>query len=173
MSKIKKFANTQSLKSIYYATIYPHLTYGISCWGGVPISRRETLIKLQKRSIRYISKSPRLAHTSDLFFKLNILKLQEVYTLRVSIIMYQINFGSWIGDLNMKKITTIHNYETRLSSNENYCNPQVSTNMGKNSFTYVEPKVWAGIDIEVKKLPLKEFKKTFAKTLIEQYKLTS
>ena len=86
--------------------------------------------------------------------------------------MYQINIGSWIGDLNLKKITTVHNYQTRLSSNENFCTPQVSTNMGKNSFTYVGPKVWAGIDIEVKKLPLKQFKKAFAKILIDQYNLT-
>ena len=169
MSKLRKFSNDNTLKRIYHATIYPQLRYCISCWGGVPLSRRNHLIILQKRAIRIISKAHRLDHTTSLFKQQNLLKIPEIYTLSISIIMYKINNGSWIGNLNMQKLDSTHSYGTRLSHNQNFSLPTIRTNVGKNSFVYMGPKIWSQISLNIKNLPIAAFKKAISKFLLEAY----
>ena len=157
ISKISRYADYKSLKALYYATIHTHLNRGITCWGAVPLSRREALIKLQKRAIRYISKEPRDAHTTKLFHQLRILKLPDLYKQQVLIVMHKINNNSWRGNLQMHKSDIRHSHQTRFTTNQNYSFPQVKSNIGKNSFNYMGPKLWAEIKMDVKNLPLKFF----------------
>ena len=160
MSKIKRLVNTETLKTIYYATIYPHKIYCVSSWGGVSQARRDHLIVLQKRAIRIISKVGYRDHTSDLFLNLNLLKQPDIYKLRLLTIMHKVNNGTWIGNLNLQKIDSLHQYPTRLSSNQNFSLPSINTNVGMNSFAYMGPKVWSEIPGSLKKLPICPFKKS-------------
>ena len=129
--------NEETMKTLYYAMIYPQLISSISSWGGVPLSRQSRLITLQNRAIRIISKAEKKDHTTPLFQKLNLLKLTDIYKLRLLLIMHKIHNKLWFGNLNLKNIDSIHSYETRLSSNENYCLPQISSNIKKGSFIYI------------------------------------
>ena len=56
------------LKTIYNSLIVPHLTYGILVWG----SNTSYLFKLQKKTIRTITKSKYNEHTEPLFKMLNL-----------------------------------------------------------------------------------------------------
>ena len=85
--------------------------------------------------------------------------------------MYKINNGSWIGDVNIQKIDSIHNYDTRLSHNQNFCLPSIRTNAGKSSFLYTGPKIWSKISIEVKNLPIFAFKKSITKSMLDNYQI--
>ena len=169
MSKIKRLVNSETLKTIYYATVYPHMVYCISSWGGVPPTRRNHLIVLQKRAIRIISKVGYREHTSDLFHNLNLLKQPDIYKLRLLTIMHKINNGTWIGNIGLQKIDSLHQYSTRLSSNQNYRLPSFPTNRGMNSFVYMGPTFWAEYPNEIKTLPLQSFKKTITKIMVEEY----
>ena len=170
MSRIKKLLSKNTLKTIYFSSIYPHLLYSISSWGSVPLSRMNHLMMLQKRAIRIISNVNAREHTTNLFYKLHLLKLPEIYKLRLIIIMYKINKGTWIGNLNLTKVDSIHNYKTRLSVNQNFSLPAIRTNLGKKSFSFMGPQAWSNISNEVKILPPNLFKKTVLKSMLETYK---
>ena len=65
MKQVQHFFLTNSLKTLYFAMIHPHITYGILIKS----------IKLQKRTIRLINKVEFNAHTEPLFKRANILTL--------------------------------------------------------------------------------------------------
>ena len=109
MCRLKNFLPLHVLRILYNSLILPHLQYGILTWGFC-LGRLE---KLQKRSVRIITRSKYNAHTDPLFKSLNLLKLKDIYTNWVcwsytsssSIIYYQCIL--WIWSLNRSEIPII------------------------------------------------------------------
>lgn len=62
---------------LYYTLIYPYLSYCHLIWGKAV--HLDKLVKLQKKAIRIITRSPFNCHTAPLFRDLNILPLDEFY----------------------------------------------------------------------------------------------
>ena len=75
MSRCKKFLPSSVLLKIYNALIISRINYGILCWG----FENKRIYKLQKKAIRLICNEKYLAHTDPLFFKLNTLKVNDIY----------------------------------------------------------------------------------------------
>ena len=73
------------LKTIYFSLIHPHLNYGTLLWG----FNLERLDILQKKAIRIISHSYNIAHTSNLFKQLNILKVEDIFKLKQMVFYYK------------------------------------------------------------------------------------
>jgi len=71
------FLPTNSFKTLYFAMMHPHITYGILAWGNASSSILNKSIKLQKRTIRLIYKVEFNAHTELLFKRANILTLGD------------------------------------------------------------------------------------------------
>ena len=79
MCRLKNFLPLHVLRILYNSLILPHLQYGILTWGFC-LGR---LQKLQKRSVRIITRSKYNAHTDPLFKSLNLLKLKDLFELSV------------------------------------------------------------------------------------------
>ena len=82
--KLRNYVYLSALKAVYYSFVYSHLQYCISTWGLTSKTALDPLEKLHKRIIRYLSKSPYLAHTNPLFFKLNLLKINDICLLEIA-----------------------------------------------------------------------------------------
>jgi hypothetical protein len=82
LSRLRNAADTKLLKILYYAFIESHLQYGISAWGGVYTNNLHSLILLQKRAIRIVTKSGYLEHTERLFQEQRILQMRRLYMYR-------------------------------------------------------------------------------------------
>ena len=67
----------------------PHLMYGIEIWYGITQLNDERIFKLQKKSIRAINCLPYATHTNDYFKSLNLLKIEDLYKLKVLQYMYR------------------------------------------------------------------------------------
>ena len=79
LNQVKYCFNLECLRLLYYSFIYPHILYGLLCWGnGDPTQLQRTFL-LQKRAVRIISKAKYNSHTEPLFKKKNILKLDDLY----------------------------------------------------------------------------------------------
>ena len=78
MTKIKQQLPLNALLNIYNALILPHLNYGLMIWGW----KSKKLTSLQKRAVRIITKSHYRAHTTELFRKLNMLKIKDLCALQ-------------------------------------------------------------------------------------------
>ena len=52
ISRIRHFTNLNSLKLIYYALVYPYLTYGNLIWGNAYKSHIRKLVNIQKNNCK-------------------------------------------------------------------------------------------------------------------------
>ena len=89
MYQLRPFLNSTMMKNIYYSIIYSHIVYAIQVWGSAGKIENDKILVLQKRTIRLISNKDLrlvmpgpLAFTSPIFFKLEILKVKDIFTLQ-------------------------------------------------------------------------------------------
>ena len=86
MYKARRHLNKHSLRNLYYAYIYPYLTYCVEVWGCASKCQLNSLFLVQKKILRIMTFSPYLAHTDPLFKGLKILPVNKLYIDRIGII---------------------------------------------------------------------------------------
>ena len=91
INKFKLTFPSNILLDLYFTLILPYLNYGILAWGNSSRSQMDRLLLLQKRILRIICNENWLAHTDQLFHSKKVLKIYELYNLRLGCIMYSIN----------------------------------------------------------------------------------
>ena len=170
LSKLKPYVDTGTLKMIYFSTIYPHLSYCVTSWGGSSKTTLLPLVRLQKRVMRILTNSPYNSHTDPLFNKLKILPLAQIYELNLLTLFHKFHKNKIPMPSNLIPISQVHNYNTRLSRNKNYKQNLNKLNLGQRTYSSQGIKVWKSIPTEFKKLPISIFKlkiKTYLLNLIK------
>ena len=89
LCKARRYFNLDTLKTLYYAFLFPHLYYCIEVWGNTFNVHIDPLEKMIKRALRLISGSNRRAHTTPLFENLEILTLRKLYVYSIQVFMYK------------------------------------------------------------------------------------
>ncbi len=142
MRKTKNLLNSTHLLTLYYSLIYPYLDYGITLWGSTHTSYVSKIYKLQKKTVRIITTSKYNDHTNPLYKKLKILKLEDIYKLKVAKYMYafdkQILPSPLLDIISYNRNT--HEYNTR-----NKDNPHIDTRrtiIASNSLRHKGPEIW-------------------------------
>ena len=82
LNRLRNTLPENILKTIYNSLINPYLHYCILSWGPNNESQTDRLFKLQKKAVRLITCSRFYAHTENLFKKLKILKIQDIFVLQ-------------------------------------------------------------------------------------------
>ena len=80
------------LRSVYYAHIYSHLSYGLIIWG--PMASQQLvkeLTRIQDASIRIVCKSSKWATVKSLYKQLQVLQLPEMVKLELAKYGYKIS----------------------------------------------------------------------------------
>ena len=109
----KRHANKNSLKLIYYALVYPYLTYGNQVWGNTYPTRLKKLFNIQKKIVRLICFKLYTGHSEPLFFNLRILNVYKINDYLCSLFMYGIimvknyQISTFIISSKIKKCITI------------------------------------------------------------------
>ncbi len=88
--QVKHLLPAESLRTLYFATLHPHLSYGILAWGNAPKSALNRLALMQKKAIRYICKANYNSHTEPLFKNLNILNIWDLHEYEITLFMYKL-----------------------------------------------------------------------------------
>ena len=88
IKQVKYILPDDSLKTLYYALIQSHLTYGILAWGNASDSTLKKTKILQKRAIRCIHKANYNSHTDPLFKHSKLKKLTDIYETQVLLFMH-------------------------------------------------------------------------------------
>ena len=122
------------LLNIYYSLVYLYFTYCNLVWGGAANIHLDSIIKLQKKALRIISKVGYLDHSQPLFDNLKLLKVEEIYKFNCAKFIYQCYNTNSLG--NFKKLLntngTYHSYFTR--NKDSLRKPKVRLMKFKNSF---------------------------------------
>ena len=71
----------RTLFTLHNSLYISHFLYGILLWG--KSNNMQTIDKLQKKAIRLISYNRSLGHTEPLFKVFNLLKFNDIYTLKL------------------------------------------------------------------------------------------
>ena len=79
---------TSILTTIYYSMIHPYILYGLMLWGSAYKSYLHTIEILQKKAIRNVHKTKYNEHTMPLFRSSKILKIEDMYKLKLLMFMF-------------------------------------------------------------------------------------
>ena len=104
-------------------------------------------------------------HVNLYYNLLGILKLENIYRLKVSLFTYKLkNDKSNTPAVLLNILTTaseIHSYNTRYVANQNFFKPSVCTNYGMSTFKFSAVKIWESVPPEFKHFPYMLFKKWY------------
>ena len=151
--KAKYYLSSKSLLTLYYALVYPHLTYCNLIWASTYVTNLQRIYLLQKRPVPAISKADYKASSKPLFANLKILDVFSIYSLQVSSFMYlyhndalPIAFTQIFQTGNQ-----IHQYSTRYS--DFYRPHTCRTNIKKFSILFQGPRIWNSLPNNTKNAP--------------------
>ena len=115
------------------------IQYCILLWANSYYSHLHKLRLLQKKAIRIISNTDYRTHSSKLFLKLNLLKLDDIMTFQLGTFMYKLKNNKLPSMIPHMFITNenIHSHNTR--NKEGYLIPSVRTNCRKLTVSYAGP----------------------------------
>ena len=77
MYKLKNVLSEHILLILYNALISSHLNYGLFVWGA------DRLEILHKKTVRIVTKSNFIAHTDPLFRQLQVLKIEDMFKVKI------------------------------------------------------------------------------------------
>ena len=108
----------ETLRTLYFTLIHPHLTYGILAWGNAKVNLLHKTELLQKRALRIIHNKRFNSHTDPLFKQSGILKLNDLYQLEVMLFMHDYSHNKLPSSFMNIYVTNQHvsrTYHTRQS----------------------------------------------------------
>ena len=107
------------MQGLYYALIYPCLSYGNIAWGNTHTTRLQPIRRLHKKIIRIITFSKFTDRTSPLFKELSILPLDDINNAAIALFKFRYFNNMLPSSFNnffcLNK--EIHQYNRRSSSN--------------------------------------------------------
>lgn len=139
--------DTEKLISVYYGWVYPHLSYGIVCWGQATDIGR--VLICQKRVLRVMFGLSRMDSCRGLFRNNGIMTVISVYLYKLLIYIH----------VNKNKFVTrneIHSHFTRASSSIQLA--KISHIYYKRSPVYAGCSMYNKLPERIRKLNLKRFK---------------
>ena len=164
--KANFYLHQNSLLLLYYALIYPYLTYCNLIWASTYVTNLQRIYLLQKRAVRLISKSDCRAPSKPLFAKMKILDIFSIYSLQASSFMYLYHKNKL--PLSFSEVfqtgSQIHHYSTRTS--ESYRSHSCRTNFKKFSILFQGPKIWNSLPMHIKAVSSFQSFKQLMKSLL-------
>ena len=145
ISKLRHYLPISTLIEIYYALFFSHLNYSCQIWGQNFNHNVERVFILQKRCLRLITFSDFNAPSSEIFARLNLLKVSDLIQLRNITLVHDIlNNKCPIRVSNVFSLNYYqHNHQTRGNVNHLLVRPSFRTFMyGTNSITYKSILQW-------------------------------
>ena len=114
LAKLRRFLNSEKLKSTYFAIFHSHLNCICVAWGLTRFPQQKVSI-LQTKGLRIMNFAAFIAHTTPLFKNCNIFKFADVENVESCIFINNcFNKDSLsISNGNFKLVSTTHSYNTR------------------------------------------------------------
>ena len=170
--KLSYIVSQHVLTTLYHTLIKPYLTYCNIVWASNYLSRLKPLEILQKRIIRIVCSTDRLASTSVLFKQLNLLKLRDINIVQIAQFMYRYNHRLLPATFDNYFVlnSMVHEHNTRSSIRSKYHMPIVRTNNRKFSIKFSGPNTWNNTSYDMlSAIFLSNLKIKLSKLIISSY----
>ena len=161
IKRIKRFIPKSEYLKIYNALFMSHLTYCISCWGGVPVSKLQKIFAIQKRCVRIpfgkefsfdhpefyetcarcrtfeenmAPKNYCLEHTKPIFNEHNILSLNNLHIFHTFMELFKIiKFRTPVSLFELFEVS---------SRSQLMILPRVNLDVSKQNFVFKSASIW-------------------------------
>ena len=140
--RVSKYLPRSILLLLYNSYVNSKLSYCLDSWGNAPHSHLNKILLFQKRIIRIINKKPIAFPTKQLFISSNILKIDNMYAMKVLCKAHSA--------FHSHSIPT-HSYPTRASS-INIPIPLFKSTAGQRTEAYREAVLWNSLPIELRQI---------------------
>ena len=168
--KLKPHVTSQSLISIYYALVYPYLTYGCVLWGNNYEAPLSQLVRLQNKVVRIINNVPLCDHITPHYVNLGFLKLPDIVKLYTCQLFYDHLINKKSSNLNLSLVSEQHNYATRSVSLQHLNPESFRINIRKFCPTILGCHYWNDIPLSIRNKPTRKlFKKALYQFYFAQY----
>ena len=128
IGRLKNYLPKKTLRILYFALINTHFDYGLLCWGHTS----KMLTKLQKKAIRIVTKSKFNAHTEPLFRELQILKITDLYKLKLYKFYYKIINDQAPVYFTRTFLTIQQTRHSHLLRNQSFLKPRIFHSYAEN-----------------------------------------
>ena len=147
-----KILTSNALLMLYYALVYPHLTYGILIRGSTYKYHLNTLQLLQNKVMRAITKRRSSDKITPIYRRLQVLKINDLYKLETLQFMHQFPDKSLLAlfEKYFTQTTFVHHYSTQTSERNDYFLPHFSTSRSQRSIRFSGVKIWNSISCKFK-----------------------
>ena len=170
IAKLKPHVTSQSLISIYYAIVYPYLTYGCVLWGNNYEAPLSQLVRLQSKVVRIINNVPHRDHITPHYVNLGLIKLPDIVKLYTCQLFHDHLINKKSSNLNLSLVSEQHNYATRSLSLQHLNPESFRINIRKFCPTILGCYYWNDIPISIRNRPTKKlFKKALRQFYFAQY----
>ena len=88
ITKARFYLSIPSLRTLYFALVYPHLKYGTIVWRSAYKTTLNRRFGLQKCIIRVITKSCVDAPSAPLFYDHSLLNITNIYMQQIGLFMF-------------------------------------------------------------------------------------
>ena len=144
MHKARQYLSKCTLLNLYYAYIYPYMTYCIEIWGSATQSHLNCLFLQQKKFIRIMNFSLYLAHTNPLFHSMEVLPFKKIYYHRIGLMMYKFNNNLLPNCLSQlyERAGSVHDHNTRGCQ-------LLRVSTGTKTFSNMSAHVWNALSNKI------------------------
>ena len=164
LSRMKNTLDTKHLKLMYSAYVKSNIEYCSGLFVGAPISLLNPIIKQQKKCVRIISGSHRLAHTAELFKNLEILPFDKLIILNVCKFMHDYKYNKCPIAFNNTWKTNEEMNGRALRNADDFFIPTTNRTFLQNLPLFKFPAIWNSLPTSLKN---QANKKIFIKELNE------
>jgi len=165
IGRAKNFLTKTALKSLYFALVHPHLLYCLNIFSCANKSNLKRITILQKKAVRIINKTPRLAHTSTLFVSSEILPFEKLISQAKVTFMHSVEYGYCLPTFSTTWPKNNQRQNHNLRNANDFYVPVPRVESFKNIPLYSFPVEWNSLPEEIKyqnnrttfKIALKDF----------------
>ena len=173
VSKLRFYLPQSSLIILYFSLVHTHLLYAIPVWAST-YTYLSKLKRLQNKAVRIISRISIKDKITPNYHRLEILKLDDLYTLEIAKLMYQFtqnklpdtfdHYFTYSSDVSK-------HYTRHVSQEDHIFLNRFATSRTQHTIKYIGVKIWNNIPNEIKKLSYTKFILSYKKFLLSKYNL--
>lgn len=160
--QLRQCVNEEVLKTVYYALVQSHLTYGIIAWGGAFQNTLEKLAVIQRKILKVMYKKAYRFPTEEIFKLSGVLNINQLYIKEATIEIYKQK-----EHLGIQHLTHLH--DTRYSTLQPYQQHITKSTYIQRQALYTGLKHYNLLPLDIKKSKnLTVFKKQLNKFIKEK-----
>ena len=170
----KHFLTTKHRLLLYNSLVLPYLNYCCLLWEYSTKSSINKLFILQKKAVRLVDNQPKLAHSSPIFAKHSLLKLEDIAKQQTLVLLYNV-----ITQNSPPVITSLFELSRYTPQNtrivRHFTDKFTRKTYGTRTISWVGPRIWNSMvaphypDSESISTSKMQFKKMIKQLMIAEY----